>query len=135
MDQAKLAFEQEKQASDIAQADKNLEQQRSIEMMKMRSEERRAESQNAQNGGEAEAVRMEKQYELDKRKQDIQRETEMEKIHVQAQLKREEIAANVQATMRTAAMQQQSTDKQTACLLYTSPSPRDRTRSRMPSSA
>lgn len=113
MDQAKLAFEQEKQASDIAQADKNLEQQRSIEMMKMRSEERRAESQNAQNGGEAEAVRMEKQYELDKRKQDIQRETEMEKIHVQAQLKREEIAANVQATMRTAAMQQQSTDKQT----------------------
>lgn len=114
MDQAKLAFEQEKQASDIAQADKNLEQQRSIEMMKMRSEERRAESQNAQNGGEAEAVRMEKQYELDKRKQDIQRETEMEKIHVQAQLKREEIAANVQATMRTAAMQQQSTDKQTA---------------------
>ena len=28
-----------------------------------------------------------------------------------------------------------ATDRMTACLLYTSPSPRDRTRSRMPSSA
>ena len=32
-------------------------------------------------------------------------------------------------------LEQQATEIATACLLYTSPSPRDRTRSRMPSSA
>jgi len=113
MDQAKLQFEQQKSDREAQDRIADREATKSIEMMKLRAAQQAQQAQALQ-GNNAEVVKMDKQYELDKRKQDIARETELEKIHVQAQLKREEIAANIQATIRTVAMQQQSADKQAA---------------------
>ena len=45
------------------------------------------------------------------------------------------VGKNLNMILPTEANTSTTSDKLTACLLYTSPSPRDRTRSRMPSSA
>ena len=91
------------------------------EVQKMKLELRRLEM-------EAESRRIE----VEARRTDREAEAEIRKMELEAQLDKQRLEAEVRmAELKAGA----HGELQEPCLLYTSPSPRDRTRSRMPSSA